>query len=108
MANDKKQGMSNTELKDEIHSACMQMVNLLSPNLNLNLHDIVMNTAVLSELIDVLEHKGIISPDERKGMYRNAQQQVSSLKLAHFKRLGEIDKSKRDALEGILRDSEEC
>ncbi len=102
MANDTKKGTNDAALTEEIRSACMQMVNLLSPNLNLNLHDIAMNTGVLAELMNVLQRKGVISSAEQEEIYRNATQEVSALKQEHFKRLGEIDRRKRDAIEAIL------
>ncbi len=106
MAKGKRQDAQDTELKEEIiRSTWMQTMNLIAPNLNLNLNDIAMNTGVLTELMKVLEQKGIISAEERERIYLEAKQAVSSIKEAHFRRLGVIDKRKREALEEIL-DSE--
>ncbi len=106
MAKGKRQDSQDAEFKEEIiKSTWTQTMNLLAPNLNLNLNDIAMNTGVLIELMEVLEQKGIISPEERKQVYLEAKQRVSSIKEAYFRRLGVIDRRKREALEEIF-DSE--
>ncbi|MGZ4902500.1 MAG: hypothetical protein ACXVI3_05040 [Halobacteriota archaeon] len=107
MAKGKRQDAKDAELKEEIaRSTWTQTMNLISPNLNLNLNDIAMNTGVLVELMKVLEQKGIISSEEREGIYFEAKQGVSSIKQEHFRRLGVIDKRKREALEDIFDDSD--
>jgi len=76
------------------------------PHLELVQEEVAMNTALLSELIHVLEQNGVISSEQREWVYSNAKATVPHLLLEHLRNLERVTKERRELIEQHAEDAD--
>src|SRR3974390_2532862 len=90
---DKQHIKRDREFTEEVDRRISQhLMDSVLPHLELVQEEVAMNTALLSELIHVLEQNDVISSTQREGIYSHAKATVPHLLLEHLKNLERITK----------------
>lgn len=76
------------------------------PHLELVQKEVSMSTALLNELINVLEQNHVISSKQREEMYSKATANVPYLLLEHLRNLDRINEERREFSERHAEDSD--
>jgi len=95
------------ELAEEIdRRISRQLMDSVLPHLELVQEEVAMNTALISELISVLEQNGAISSTQREGIHSNAKATVPHLLLEHLRNLERATKERREFVEQHAEDAD--
>ncbi len=85
------------EITEEVDRCIsQQLMDSVLPHLELVQKEVLLNTALISELITVLEQNGAISLMQREGTYSNARATVPHLLLEHLRDLERVNKGRRN------------
>jgi|GEM_PF-4328881 len=91
---------ADREFAEEVDRRISQhLMDSVLPHLELIQEEVAMNTALLSELIHALEQNGVISSEQREGIYSNARETVPHLLLEHLRNLERVTKERREFIE---------
>ncbi len=95
------------EIAEEVDKRIsQQLMGSVLPHLELVQKEVVMNTALISELITVLEQNSAISSTQREEIYSNAKAAVPHLLLEHLRDLERVTKERRDFVEQHAGDAD--